>query len=136
MFRSAFERRRCILPADGFYEWKALDHGKQPWLIRLRDGDVFGFAGIYETGNETTGNLPSCAILTTEANPMMREIHARMPVILEPKDYSRWLEPKQTHGAALLPLLRPYEPDDLIAFPVGKRVLRECRDLLQPVTQA
>ncbi len=139
MFKNAFARRRCILPADGFYEWKLLDHGKQPWLIRLRDGEPFGFAGIYEPGNETTDDRPSCAILTTEANTMMRDIHARMPVILEPKDYARWLEPKQTHGAPLLPLLRPYRLDDLIAFPVSTRVnnvRNNDAELLQPVTAA
>ena len=136
MFRNAFARRRCILPADGFYEWKKLNQGKQPWLIRLRDGDVFGFAGIYEPGNETTDNRPSCAILTSEANTMMREIHARMPVIIEPADYQRWLEPKQTHGVTLLPLLQPYEPDNLIAHPVSTRVnnvRHNDADLLQPV---
>ncbi len=139
MFRNAVSRRRCILPADGFYEWKKLDQGKQPWLIRLRDGNVFGFAGIYETGNETTGNRPSCAILTAEANAMMRDIHARMPVILEPQDYARWLDPEQIHGVTLLPLLRPYEPGDLVAHPVSTRVnsvRNNDADLLRPAAPA
>ena len=122
MFRNAFAKRRCILPADGFYEWKALDRGKQPWLIRLRDGAVFGFAGIYEPGNEMTENRPSCAILTTDANAMMQPIHSRMPVILEPDDYARWLDPTQSQTPVLEKLLRPYEPDDLVAFPVSTRV--------------
>lgn len=136
MFRNAFARRRCILPADGFYEWKALDQGKQPWLIRLRDGEIFGFAGIFEPGNENTGDRPSCAILTTEANSMMQQIHARMPVIVEPENYARWLDPKQTHGVTLLPLLQPYEQDDLVAHPVSTRVnsvRNNDADLLQPL---
>ncbi len=139
MFRSAFAQRRCILPADGFYEWQALERSKQPWLIRLRNGDVFGFAGIYEPGNENTGNRPSCAILTTEANSLMQPIHARMPVILEPQDYARWLEPEQTHGVVLLPLLQPYRPDDLIAHPVSTRVnnvKNNDEDLLRPLASA
>lgn len=139
MFRNAFARRRCILPADGFYEWKALDQGKQPWLIRLRNGEVFGFAGIYEPGNEHTGDRPSCAIVTTEANSMMQQIHARMPVIVEPENYARWLDPKQTHGVTLLPLLQPYEPDDLIAHPVSTRVnsvRNNDAGLLQPLASA
>ena len=139
MFKNAFARRRCILPADGFYEWKALDHGKQPWLIRLRDGGVFGFAGIYEPGNETTGNQPSCAILTTDANSLMRPIHGRMPVIIEPDNYSRWLELAQAPGEQIEQLLHPYKPDDLVAYPVSKRVNsagNNDQDLLAPVNEA
>ncbi len=139
MFRSAFAHYRCILPADGFYEWKKLDGGKQPWLIHQRDGGVFGFAGIYEPANETTGNRPSCAILTTEANPLMRTIHARMPVILEPDDYAGWLCPTPQQTAALEKLLRPYRPDDLVATPVSSRVnnvRNNDRDLLRPVEEA
>ena len=139
MFRNAFARRRCILPADGFYEWKKLDRGKQPWLIRLRDGGLFGFAGIYEPGNETTGNRPSCAILTTEANALMRPIHQRMPVILEPGDYADWLDQARAQSSVPEKLLRPYEPDDLVAFPVSTRVnsaKNNDKDLIQPVNEA
>ncbi|MGD2139739.1 MAG: SOS response-associated peptidase [Burkholderiales bacterium] len=122
MFRAAFARRRCILPADGFYEWKALERGKQPWLIRMRDGGLFGFAGIYEPGNEMTQGRPSCAILTTQANALMRPIHNRMPVILEPDDYARWLDPGERDTPALEELLRPSITDELVAFAVSTRV--------------
>jgi putative SOS response-associated peptidase YedK len=122
MFRHAFARRRCILPADGFYEWKKLDNGKQPWLIRQRDGEVFGFAGIYEPATEFTGDRPSCAILTTEANQLMCAIHARMPLILRPGDYSRWLDPGSSKTTELEELLRPCDPDFLVAVPVSTRV--------------
>lgn len=139
MFRSAFARRRCILPADGFYEWKTLVHGKQPWLVRMRDGEVFGFAGIYEPGNETTANRPSCAIVTTAANTLMQPIHNRMPVILERDDYDAWLHPDQNQTAPLERLLRPYERNDLVAFPVSTRVnnvKNNDKDLIHPVDQA
>ncbi|NIO42318.1 MAG: hypothetical protein GTO41_20480 [Burkholderiales bacterium] len=122
MFRNAFAQRRCILPADGFYEWKRLDHRKQPWLIRMRDGGVFGFAGIYEPGNKITANRPSCAILTTGANELMDPIHSRMPVILTPDDYERWLDTTEQHAAVLEKFLHPYEGQDLIAYPVSERV--------------
>jgi len=136
MFRNAYARRRCIVPADGFYEWKALDHVKQPWLIRMRDGDVFGFAGIYEPANDATGNRPSCAILTTGANELMQSIHNRMPVILAPDDYAAWLDPEQSRTASLEPLLRPYQPGDLVAFPVSTRVnnaRNNDENLIRPV---
>jgi len=139
MFRNAFAKRRCILPADGFYEWKRLDRGKQPWLIRLHDGGVFGFAGIYEPGNEMTGDRPSCAILTTEANALMRPIHQRMPVILEPDDYADWLDPTRTEPSVLEKLLRPNESDGLVASPVSSRVnsvKNNDEDLIQPVNEA
>jgi putative SOS response-associated peptidase YedK len=138
MFKNAFARRRCILPADGFYEWKALDHGKQPWLIRLRDQGVFGFAGIYEPANDTTGNRPSCAILTTEANRLMRAIHQRMPVIIGPDDYDQWLKPAPTLSG-IGQLLRPYQPDDLVAYPVSTRVnstKNNDENLIRPLPDA
>lgn len=138
MFRSAFARRRCILPADGFYEWQKLDGGKRPWLIHRRDGGLFGFAGIYEPANENTGNRSSCAILTTEANSLMRPIHARMPVILEPDDYAVWLDPTETRTSLLETLLRPSDPDVLTAVPVSTRVnnvRNNDKDLLRPVNE-
>jgi putative SOS response-associated peptidase YedK len=122
MFRRAFERRRCILPADGFYEWKALPQGKQPWFIKSSDDGLFGIAAIYEQGNELTGNRPSCAIVTTEANTLMQSIHDRMPVILDPGDYARWLDPSETHADKVVDLLRPIDADRMTAYPVSTRV--------------
>lgn len=139
MFRNAFAKRRCIVPADGFYEWKALGRGKQPWLIRRRDGDVFGFAGIFETGNENTGNRPSCAIVTTSANTLMQPIHDRMPVILHADDYAAWLDPEQPQTTTLERLLRPCPPDDLVAFAVSTRVNNTKNNdeaLILPVDEA
>jgi putative SOS response-associated peptidase YedK len=138
MFRQAFARRRCLLPADGFYEWQVLGRGKQPWLIRLRDGDVFAFAGIYEPANELAGNMPSCAILTTGANPLMQPIHQRMPVIVEPDDYDRWLDPTPP-DSGIEQLLRPYQRDDMLAYPVSARVNSARHDdegLIEPLQPA
>ncbi len=122
MFRRAFERRRCILPADGFYEWKALANGKQPWFIKARDDSLFGFAAIYEAGGELTSNRPSCAIVTTQANTLMQSIHDRMPVILDLRDYARWLDPSETSTEDAVNLLRPFDPDQMTAYPVSTRV--------------
>ena len=138
MFRNAFAKRRCLVPANGFYEWKALANGKQPWLIRMEDGDVFAFAGIFEPGNETTGNRPSCAIVTTAANDLMRPIHARMPVILDADDYAAWLDPQQ-QATALEPLLRPRPLNNFVAFPVSRRVnntKNNDESLILPVDQS
>ncbi len=122
MFRRAFERHRCILPADGFYEWKALTKGKQPYFIKARDDSLFGFAAIYETGNELTKNRPSCAIVTTQANTLMQTIHDRMPVILDQSDYARWLDPQQTRSEEIVDLLRPFDAGEMTAYPVSTRV--------------
>ena len=122
MFRRAVERRRCILPADGFYEWKALANGKQPWFIKPRDDSLFGFAAIYETGNELTENRPSCAIVTTEANAIMQSIHDRMPVILDQSDYARWLDPSGTDAENVVELLVPFDAGRMTAYPVSTRV--------------
>lgn len=99
-FRAAFKSRRCLIPADGFYEWKKQDQGaRQPYLIYLYDG-LFAFAGLWERWAGPDGEVLSCTILTTEANLVVRNIHDRMPSILEPEDHARWLDPV-THESAL-----------------------------------
>ncbi|MEZ4572006.1 MAG: SOS response-associated peptidase [Thermomicrobiales bacterium] len=96
MFRNAFSRRRAIIPADGFFEWKREASGKQPFYIHRADGNVMAFAGIWEHWTDPEGKLEtpldSCAIITTQSNDEMAEIHDRMPVILEPEDWDRWLD--------------------------------------------
>ena len=122
-YRAAFRHRRCLIPASGFYEWKALASGKQPYCIRPTQAALFAFAGLYEhwqgPGGET---IDSCTIIVTEANPAMRAIHDRMPVILKPKDFAFWLDPTTQQPARLKPLLRPWPDDDLTLYPVSKRV--------------
>jgi putative SOS response-associated peptidase YedK len=139
MFRRAFERRRCILPADGFYEWKVLAQGKQPWFIRPRNDGLFGFAAIYEAGNELTDNTHSCAIVTTKANKLMQSIHDRMPVILDRNDYTRWLDPSEIRAESVVGLLRPYDDGQMTAYPVGTRVnsaKNNGDDLIHPLENA
>lgn len=106
-FRNAFRRGRCLMPADGFYEWRANEDGtKQPYFIRLADNEPFAFAGLSESWHG--GEVESCALITTTPNDAMRPIHDRMPVILRKDDAKRWLDPKTPHDA-LLKLLHPYE---------------------------
>jgi putative SOS response-associated peptidase YedK len=121
-FRAAFKGRRCLVLADGFYEWQKQGKHKQPYLICRRDRQPFAFAGLWERwhGGEEDA-IESCAILTTSANDAVRAIHERMPVIVTPADYARWLDPK-TPRAELEALLVPCRADELASFPVGKWV--------------
>ncbi len=120
-FRSAFKRRRCLIVADGFYEWQKTDNGKQPFYIRLKDSSPFAFAGLWETWDKGE-EIRSCSIITTEANDLMNEIHHRMPVILHPESYGVWLDPGFEEKEALTDLLRPYPTDGMEAYPVSRRV--------------
>jgi putative SOS response-associated peptidase YedK len=119
-FRDAFKRRRCLIPADGFYEWRVMPDGaKQPYRIALADNGLFAFAGIWEQWrSDAGGDRDTCAIITTEANDRVRPIHHRMPVILAPEDYDIWLRGEP--GAAA-PLMRPHG-GSLVAYPVGRAV--------------
>ena len=106
-FRSAFRKRRCLIPADGFYEWRRTPTGKQPYYFRMADGAPFCFAGLWEHWQNPQGErLESCTILTTAANPSMQEIHHRMPVILSPDRYDLWLDSNQSSLAELQPCLQ------------------------------
>jgi len=109
-FRNAFKRRRCLILADGFYEWRQGTKPKQPFHIRRSDGQPFAFAGLWE---RWAGEQPidSCTIITTDANDVVRPVHDRMPVILEPRDYARWLDPTSADPGVLQEMLRPYPPE-------------------------
>ncbi len=122
-FRDPFRRRRCIVPASGFYEWQKQGRVKQPFHIRLRDRNVMAIAGLWDRW-EGPGIAPieSCALLTTEANELVAPLHDRMPVILSPESYDRWLDPSVTDPAAVRALLAPLPPDRMIALPVSRRV--------------
>ena len=124
-FRSAFKKRRCLIAADGFYEWKRLDDKtKQPMYIHRADGDPLAFAGLYERWVDAEGlrEVHSCTIITTSANDMMTPIHNRMPVLLAPKDWDRWLDPGYDDVDTLQNLLIP-APDSLLeAYPVSTEV--------------
>jgi putative SOS response-associated peptidase YedK len=121
-FTEAFAHRRCLIPATGFYEWQKIDpKRRQPWLIRLASGQVFAFAGLWEPP-VAPATTPTCTILTTEPNEVARPIHDRMPVILDPADYARWLDPAVTIPAEVRPLLRPFPAAAMTAFPVTTAV--------------
>ncbi|HEY8496639.1 MAG TPA: SOS response-associated peptidase [Limnochordales bacterium] len=122
-FRHSLRRRRCLVPADGFYEWQAVNGRKQPMRIVLSRGGLFAFAGLWDRWRSPDGEeVYSCVIITTDANERMRPIHHRMPVILSPDDYDLWLDPDVQEPEAVLPLLRPAPEDLLRAYPVSTLV--------------
>jgi putative SOS response-associated peptidase YedK len=109
-FRRAFKERRCLIPADGFYEWQKTNGGKQPYYLRMKSGRPFAFAGLWESWNGDGNEIRSCTILTTNPNNIAREVHNRMPVILPPEVYEIWLDPDVREKEHLLSLLAPYPP--------------------------
>jgi putative SOS response-associated peptidase YedK len=118
MFRSVFKRNRCIVPASGYYEWRAIAGGKQPYFISAADGSVLAIAGLWDEWKDQTGEAVfSCTLIVTGANGFTRRIHDRMPVLLAPRDYEAWLA-----GKAGVELLRPAPDDVLRMWPVSKRV--------------
>lgn len=135
-FRAAFKRRRCLIPATGFYEWQRVEGGKQPMLIRRADTTLFAFAGLWERWMGPDGSeIESGTIITTEPNTFMRPIHNRMPVILAPEDYAFWLA-ADAPLPAVRSLLRPCPAEWLEAFPVSRRVNsphNEGPDLIVPL---
>jgi len=127
-FRAAFKRRRCLIPASGFYEWQAVGGRKQPMHIREAGGGLLSLAGLWEVWHAPDGGeLETCTILTTTPNALMEPIHNRMPVILDPADYDMWLDPA-TASDQLNHLLRPFAPEMLTAYPVGTAVNRPGND--------
>jgi putative SOS response-associated peptidase YedK len=121
-FRDAFARRRCLIPATGFYEWqRTAAKRRQPWAFALASGRPFALAGLWEPPARA-GASPTCAILTTEPNDLAREIHDRMPVILGPDGYTRWLDPEPRGAMALRPLLRPFPAEAMTAWRVSTAV--------------
>jgi len=129
-FRAAFKRRRCLIPASGFYEWGRVETGKQPYFIRLRDGDVLAFAGLWEswTGPEDGRTVESCTIITTDANRSVGEIHNRMPAMVAPEMYDLWLSPESDRDR-LLGLLQPFPDRKTVAYPVGAAVNNPQNDI-------
>jgi putative SOS response-associated peptidase YedK len=139
-FRNALSRRRCLIPADGFYEWIQEGKLRQPYYIRRRDGGIFAFAGLWDewrgadttdldgpsgshaTSGEAGPPLRSCVIVTVPANPLLTTIHSRMPALLLPDQESAWIDPASTSAADLLPLLRPCPESLLEMYPVARRV--------------
>lgn len=122
-FRNAYKRRRCLVLADGFYEWKKEGDGaKTPMYIRLASGDPFAFAGLWEMWQTAEDTILSCTIITTDPNDLMAQIHNRMPVILPPDVYEQWLDPAERSPDQLQGLLQPYPAELMTAYPVSKMV--------------
>jgi putative SOS response-associated peptidase YedK len=122
-FREAFRLRRCLVPADGFYEWAAGSPPRQPYHIRLVEGSPFGMAGLWERWSRPGGEaIESCTLLTTRANERICDLHDRMPVILEPESYDLWLDPTLRDAERLLPLLCPLPGERLAFHAVSRRV--------------
>jgi putative SOS response-associated peptidase YedK len=122
-FRAAFKRRRCLIVADGFYEWQRITKRPQPFYIHRKDDRPFAMAGLWESW-EGAGHdyLESCTIITTEANDLMRPIHDRIPVILDPADYGTWLDPAIENGERITGLLHANDGTDWEAYPVSTAV--------------
>jgi putative SOS response-associated peptidase YedK len=123
-FREAIRKRRCLVPADGFFEWKKLgSKRKQPYNIGMLDDSLFAFAGIWDRWRSGSGEvIESCSILTTDANSLTRDIHDRMPAILEPEGYDLWLDPGITEPEQFQHLLRPFDPRRMKKYPLGSKV--------------
>lgn len=127
-FRAAFKRRRCLILADGFYEWQKINGKKQPTFIHMADRNPFALAGLWETWQSPDGGiLETCTILTTSPNELMEPIHNRMPVILEPEDYNTWLIPGDQPNTALH-LLRPFPSEKMATYPVSTWVNSPAHD--------
>lgn len=127
-FRGPFRKRRALIPADGYYEWKKTNGRKQPYYFTVRGGEPFAFAGIWETWQGSEGvELRTCAIITTAPNELAAEIHDRMPVILEPESYDPWLDP-ESETEELLSRLAPYPAERMQAHPVSTHVNRPVND--------
>jgi putative SOS response-associated peptidase YedK len=124
-FRMAFKKRRCLIPADGFYEWQKIAGAKvkQPYYIRFAKDGPFAFVGLWERWRgPDDATVETCTIVTTTPNALMESLHDRMPVILSDEDYDRWLDPKNEDVAALQDLLRPYPAEEMAAFPISTLV--------------
>ena len=122
-FRAAFRYRRCLVPADGFYEWQGTGRGKQPHHIRMKDGRPFAFAGLWECWQGPDGAvIESCTVLTTTPNELVAPLHDRMPVILPASSFALWLDPEVSDPAGVQPLLIPYQADEMVAHAVGRQV--------------
>ncbi len=126
-FAEALQKRRCLIPADGFYEWRQLgSRKKQPWYFRLKDGSPFAFAGVWEAWRPSEGGKPlfTCALLTVPANDVVKPVHDRMPAILRSEDYAAWIDRARTDPAEVIALAAgyPFPAEAMEAVPVGPHV--------------
>jgi putative SOS response-associated peptidase YedK len=128
-FRDSLKSRRCLVPADGFYEWTKTGKGKQPYCFEVNDGQLFAFAGIWDRWKDPNGKaIETCSILTTTPNALTAPVHDRMPVILDPDSYYLWLDPGMKDVAAASELLKPYDASLMRCYPVSTRINRVAND--------
>ena len=128
-FRSSLRRRRCLVPADGFFEWRRTPAGKQPYLIRLAGSEPFAFAGLWDRWVPHQGEpIESFTILTTRPNERLAPLHDRMPVILQPRHHELWLDPEETRAERLEAALQPFPADEMTLFPVSTVVNKPAND--------
>jgi putative SOS response-associated peptidase YedK len=121
-FRDPFRFRRCLVPADGFYEWKHVGKSKHPYYFRKAGGGILAYAGIWDTWNKPEGALATVAVVTVLANDLVRPFHDRMPAIMSEDNFAAWLDPKETRADKLLPLLVPFPAENMESWPVSDRV--------------
>jgi len=121
-FRTAIKKRRCLIAAGGFYEWQHKGGTKKPYYIQLKNESLIGIAGLWESWTDPDGDsIESCTIITTGANELVRQIHERMPVIIQPEYYDLWLE-QNTNQEKLLQLFKPYPAEEMVAYRVSSKV--------------
>jgi len=139
-FRDPLKFRRCLIPADGFYEWLRTGAAKQPYCFEVNAGELFAFAGLWDGWKDQSGGwIKTCAILTTTPNTVTSAIHDRMPVIVHPDSYDLWLDPGMTNVQMISELLKPYDAQSMRCFPVSTRINHvvnddeECSRPVEPV---
>ena len=135
-FSSPLKKRRCLILADGFYEWREENGAKQPYFIHRKDDQPFAFAGLWEVWKKGPEPVESCTIITTAANEFMEKLHHRMPVILQAKDYGKWLNSTKQEPEELVPLLEPRDWKGMESFAVTKSMNKasyQSPDSIEPV---
>ena len=128
-FRDPLRLRRCLIPADGFYEWRRDVKSKQPFCFEVSDGELFAFAGLWDGWKDSSGTwVKTCSILTTTPYAITSAVHDRMPVILDPDSYDLWLDPRMQNVAAISELLKPYDTHLMRCYPVSTRINHVAND--------
>jgi putative SOS response-associated peptidase YedK len=128
-FRDALKSRRCLIPADGFYEWARTGKARQPYCFEVNEGKLFAFAGIWDRWNDASDEtIETCSILTTTANAVTAAVHDRMPVILDPDGYDLWLDPGMRDVSAASELLKPYDARLMRSYPISTRINHVAND--------
>jgi len=128
-FRDPLKFRRCLMPADGFYEWKRTGAAKQPYCLEVKDGELFAFAGLCDGWKNAEEQwIKTCSILTTTPNAVTSAVHDRMPVILDPDSYDLWFDPGMTDAHVVSELLKPFDAQPMRCYPVSTRINHVAND--------